>query len=309
MKKTVAGLVTIRDFIRYAVSRFEEAGLFYGHGTFNSFEEAIFIVMGTLNLPLGDLDPWWEARLTPIEQKKVLANIHARIKTRKPAAYILKKTWLQDMEFYVDERVIVPRSFIAELMVEGLSGVEDFPLIEDPMSVKSVLDLCTGSGCLAILASRVFPNASVDAVDLSPGAVAVAKRNVADYGLEERVTVYKGDLFQPLKGKKYDLIITNPPYVDAEDMKDLPPEYAQEPRMALAAGKDGLDIVRQIMREAPKYLNDGGGLICEIGEGKENVEATYPDVPFLWLDTENSTGEAFFLSQEQLSPKRKLKSV
>ena len=298
-------LITVRDFIRYAVSRFNEAGLFYGHGMFNAVEEAVFMVMEKLNLPFGELDPWYDARLTKSERKSVLNLIHARVTTRKPAAYLLKKTYLQGIPFYVDERVIVPRSYIAELMVNGLSGVEDFPLIDNPDEVTSVLDLCTGSGCLAILAAHVFPNAEVDAVELSPGAFEVAKKNVAESEVGDRVHLYKGDLFKPVKGKKYDLIITNPPYVEPALMKGLPKEYAHEPKMALAGGgHDGLDIVRRILAEAPAHLHDGAGILCEIGEGQVNIISAFPDLPFLWLDTEHSSGEVFWLAKEDLTSQK-----
>ncbi|MDD9900624.1 MAG: 50S ribosomal protein L3 N(5)-glutamine methyltransferase [Alphaproteobacteria bacterium] len=294
-------LHTVRDFIRYALTRFNASDLFYGHGTFNAQEEAVFIVMEALHMPLGDLDPWWDARLTAEEQKKVLTLIEKRIKTRKPAAYLLGRTWLQDLPFYVDERVIVPRSYIAELMVSGLSGIEDYPLVPDPYTITSVLDLCTGSGCLAIIAAHVFPNAAVDAVELSPDAMDVAEKNVAFHQMEGRITLYKGDLFNPLKNKTYDLIITNPPYVAPTSMKNLPPEYAHEPKMALAGGgKDGMKIVHRILDNAAKHLNPGGGLLCEIGDAQEDLEATRPDLPYLWLDTANSAGEVFWLTREDL---------
>lgn len=299
--KTAADkLKTVRDFVRYATSCFAGSDLFYGHGTFTPFDEAVFLVLDGLNLPVDQLEPYLDARLLPQERQKLAQLVHDRVTTRKPLPYLLKRTWLLGVPFYVDERVIVPRSYIAELLKTDIVTDDDFSLIADPYEIGSVLDLCTGSGCLAILAAHTFPDATVDAVDLSKDALDVAKINVDDSLHKDRITLYHGDLFEPLKGKKYDFIITNPPYVDAEDMKDMPPEYLHEPRMALAAGEDGLDIVHRILKEAPEYLNEGGRIVCEIGYGREALEAARPDIDFLWLDTENSTGEVFWLTREQL---------
>ena len=284
-----AKLSTVEDVIRYGARRFNKAKLFYGHGTDNAVDEAAWLVLETLGLPVDGSAPL-RRRLTEEQRKAVLAIIDRRVVTRKPAAYLLNKAYIQGLSFYVDERVIVPRSFIGELLV-------DFDLMRAP---KKVLDLCTGSGCLAILAAHVFPFAAVDAVDLSAGALEVAKRNVTDHGLKKRVHLFKGNLFKPLKNKKYDLIITNPPYVDAPAMKALPPEYRHEPEMALASGKDGLDIVRKILKEAPKHLTLEGGLLCEIGRGREILEKEYPHLSFLWLDTALSEGEVFWLTRRQL---------
>jgi ribosomal protein L3 glutamine methyltransferase len=286
-------LTTIRDFLRYAVSRFNQAGLSFGHGVSNSFDEAAFMVLEGLHLSIDDLEPWLEARLTREEAKTMLNLINARVETRKPASYLLNKAYIQGLPFYVDERVIVPRSFIAEILCDDsayspVDGMEE--------SIASVLDLCTGSGCLAVLAATLFPEAQVDAVDLSADALEVAKRNVHDHGFDEQITLYQGDLFAPLKDKKYDLIITNPPYVDAEAMENLPPEYRHEPAMALGSGEDGLDIVRKILAEAPKHLNPGGGIICEIGRGRDILTEEYPEVDFVWLDTVESVGEVFWLT-------------
>ncbi len=299
----VKELRTVRDFIRYAVSRFSRADLFFGHGTFNAFDEAVFLVLEGLRLPVEQLEPYYDAALLPDERKRLAALIEARIKTRKPTAYLVNKTYLKGYPFYVDERVIVPRSYIADLLFADVTGGEEggFALIEDPEAITSVLDLCTGSGCLAIIASYLFPNATVDAVDLSKDAVAVANINVANCLHNDRITVFQGDLFAPLKGRKYDFIITNPPYVDAGDMQGMPPEYYHEPQMALEAGDDGLDIVHRILAEAPKYLNDGGQMICEIGYGRPALEDARPDIEFLWLDTENSEGEVFWVTKEQLT--------
>jgi ribosomal protein L3 glutamine methyltransferase len=298
-KTAVQELSTVRDFIRYAVSNFNEAELFYGHGTFTPFDEAVFLTLETLKLPITQLEPYYDAKLLLDEKKRIADLIEKRITTRKPVPYLLNKMYLQGTPFYVDERVIIPRSYIAELLYNEMT-TGDYPLIPDPFAIESVLDLCTGSGCLAILAAQVFPNATVDAVDLSPDALEVAKINVENSWVADRITLHQGDLFAPLKGKSYDLIITNPPYVDEADMTDLPPEYEYEPRMALAAGKDGLDIVRRIMKDAPKHLNGDGHMICEIGYGRELVEEEYPGTDFYWLDTENSEGEVFWLSRDQL---------
>lgn len=299
--KTAADtLKTVRDFIRYAVSVFNEGEIFLGHGTFSPYDEAVFLVLEGLKLPIEQLEPYLDARLLPSERKRLAELIEKRITTRKPVAYLVNKMYLQGTPFYVDERVIVPRSFIAELLFNDIAGDQELRLIEDPFAVTRVLDLCTGSGCLAILAAQVFPNATIDAVDLSPEALEVAKINVGNSWVEDRITLYQGDLFEPVKGKRYDLIITNPPYVDAEDMTDIPPEFVHEPRMALAAGDDGMDIVRRIMDEAADHLSANGNIVCEIGNGRATVEELYPDTPFLWLDTETSSGEVFWLSRDQL---------
>lgn len=300
--RVAAELFTVRDFIRYAVSRFNRAGLIHGHGAVTAYDEAVFLVLETLKLPVDQLEPYLEARLLPAERHALAEIINLRVTSRKPAAYLTKRTYIQGVPFYVDERVIVPRSFIGELLFgELFGGDQDFTLIDDVTAVERALDLCTGSGCLAILAANIFPDAMVDAVDLSPDALEVAKINVADHGMEDRVTLYHGDLFKPLKGKKYDLIISNPPYVDAEAMAALPPEYQAEPTMALVGGgADGMDIVHRILKDAPKYLNDGGGLLVEIGTGRAALEAAYPDADFLWLETELSFGEVFWITKEQL---------
>jgi len=295
-----AELVTVRDFLRHAVSRFATAELVHGHGATTAFDEAAFLVLESLRLPVDKLDPWLDAKLTGPERALLADLIDRRVTTRKPAAYLTNRTYIQGVPFYVDERCIVPRSFIGELLFSDMIGGDDFTIVEDPTEVGRVLDLCTGGGSLAILAAMVFPDAVVDAVDLSKDALEVAKINVADHGLEDRVTLIHGDLFKPLKGRKYDLIITNPPYVDADAMAALPPEYRAEPEMALAGGPDGLDIVRRILKEAPKYLTDEGGLLCEMGTGREILEEEYPDADFLWLETADSFGEVFWITKDQL---------
>ncbi|NCC23272.1 MAG: 50S ribosomal protein L3 N(5)-glutamine methyltransferase [Alphaproteobacteria bacterium] len=290
-------LKTIADMVRHAVSRFNEADLFYGHGTGNALDEAIFIVMECLHLPPDTrLEPFWNCRLTKEERHRVGELIEQRVETRKPAPYLLKRAYVQGIPFYVDERVIVPRSFIGEILTRE-SG---FDLAGDPDDVETVLDLCTGSGCLAILAALIFENAQVDAVDLSADALEVAQRNVADHGLGAAIALFEGNLWEPLGERTYDVILSNPPYVDREGMDALPAEYRHEPEMALASGDDGLDAVREILAKASRHLNTGGGLLCEIGRGRALIEECWPRVPFLWLETENSEGEVFWITREQL---------
>ncbi len=295
-----AELVSPRDFLRFALSHFRAHELVFGHGTTDALDEAAFLILEGLSLPIDKLDPFLDARLLPAERMRLAELILARITTRKPASYLVKRAYVGGVPFYVDERVIVPRSFIGELLRTGLFSGEEGPILVDPETVVSALDLCTGSGCLAILTAQTFPHAHVDAVDLSPDALDVARINVADSGLGERLSLFHGDLFAPLAGRRYDIIITNPPYVGADVMAALPPEYAHEPEMALASGEDGLDIVRRILSEAGNHLTAEGGLLCEMGEGREILEAEYPDLPFLWLDTADSAGEVFWLDAAAL---------
>jgi ribosomal protein L3 glutamine methyltransferase len=291
-------LLTLFDFVRYAVSRFVVAKLAFAHGTTDPVAEAAFIVCEVLHLHPDQFETFATARVTAFEARQILDVIEKRVSTRKPAAYLVNKIYMHGLPFYVDERTIVPRSFIGELLDSHFSG-EDGSLIDDPSAVESVLDLCTGSGCLAILAARAFPHARIDAVDLSKDALAVAARNVADYGLEERITLYQGDLFKPLRDTRYDLIISNPPYVDAQGMADLPDECRHEPAMAFDGGDDGIDLVRTIIEQAGDHLNPGGGLLCEIGRCQPALEDAYPDAGFLWLDTEESEGEVFWLPSKE----------
>jgi len=301
----LAVFATVRDCFRYAVSRFNAAELAYGHGATNAVDEAAFIVLEGLKLPIDALDPFLDARLTRAERVRLLSLIDARVATRKPAAYLLNRAYIQGVPFYVDERAIVPRSFIGELLFHGLVGPG--ALIEDPEAIETVLDLCAGGGSLAILAARVFPDATIDAVELSAGALAVARRNVEEHDLADRVTLYEGDLFAPLGAKRYDLILANPPYVDAESLAAFPPEYAAEPRLAHAGGRDGLDIVRRILAEGGAHLTQEGALVCEVGRARAILEAAYPELPFLWLDAEDSEaeGEVFFLRAVDLEPRGK----
>ena len=288
-------LITVRDLLRFAVSRFNQADLFFGHGTTNAFDEAAYLILHTLHLPLDRLDPFLDARLLPEEVGAVVEILRRRVEERLPAAYLTHEAWLGDFSFYVDERVIVPRSFIAELLREQLQ-----PWVEDPEAITTGLDLCTGSGCLAILMAHAFPNAAVDAVDLSTDALDVARRNVADYGLEDQLNLVQSDLFTTLEGRRYDLIVSNPPYVNAPSMQILPKEYLHEPQMALGSGEDGLEHVRVILREAAKHLNKDGLLVVEIGHNRDALEEAFPDLSFTWLETSAGDEHVFLLTREQL---------
>lgn len=288
-------LLTIRDHIRYAVSRFNAAGLFFGHGSDNAWDEAVYLTLHALHLPLDRLEPFLEARLLPNEREHLLELYRRRCEERLPAAYLTHEAWLGEHRFYVDARVIVPRSFIAELLHEQLA-----PWVEDPWSIGSALDLCTGSGCLAILAALAFPEAEVDAVDLSKDALSVAERNVSDYDLAGRVHLVHSDAFSKLGGRRYDLIISNPPYVNAESVAALPAEYRHEPTMALGSGEDGLDFTRIILREAKKHLSENGILVVEIGHNREALEDAYPTLPFTWLDTAAGDDYVFLLHADDL---------
>jgi ribosomal protein L3 glutamine methyltransferase len=288
-------LITVRDWLRFAVSRFNEAKLFFGHGSDNAFDEAAYLILHTLDLPLDRLDPFLDASLTHGESEQVQTVIERRVRERLPAAYLTHEAWLGEHRFYVDERVIVPRSFIAELLHEELA-----PWIESPNEVTHVLDLCTGSGCLAILAALAFPNAKVDAVELSSDALEVADRNVADYGLHDRIELIESDLFSALQGRTYDIILSNPPYVNAESLAALPAEYRAEPALALGSGMDGLDATRSILAQAKEHLNPGGLLVVEIGHNRDALEAACPTLPFVWLDTAAGDQFVFLLRREDL---------
>ena len=288
-------LRTVRDCLRFAVSRFNQAGLFFGHGSDDAYDEAAYLVLHTLHLPLDRLEPFLDAALTHTEMYEVLNIIEKRVEQRIPAAYLTHQAFLGDFSFYVDERVIVPRSFIAELLNELLA-----PWITEPEEINSVLDLCTGSGCLAIIAAHAFPYASVDAVDISPAALSVAERNVTDYGLQDRVHLIESDLFTKLDGRQYDLILSNPPYVDAASVAALPQEYLHEPKLALGSGHDGLDATHIILEHAAQHLTENGLLVVEIGHNREVLEAAYPNLPFTWLDVSAGDQFVFMLHRNDL---------
>jgi ribosomal protein L3 glutamine methyltransferase len=288
-------LHTLRDLLRFSVSRFNEAGLFFGHGSASAYDEAAYLILHTLHLPLDRLEPFLDARLTSDELDQVLGIIKRRATEKIPAAYLTNEAWLGDFSFFVDERVIVPRSFIAELLREQLA-----PWIRNPDEVNSALDLCTGSGCLAILLAHAFPNVMIDAADISQEALEVAQRNLADYNLEQQVNLVRSDLFAGLRGRTYDLIISNPPYVSAEAMAALPEEYRHEPERALASGADGLEAIRTILNEAADHLTDRGLLIVEIGHNRDKLGQVYPETPFTWLETSAGDEFVFLLKRDQL---------
>src|SRR5450755_3796168 len=265
-------LETVRDWLRYAVSRFVAGGLCFGHGLPSAFDEAAYLVLHTLHLP-----------------------IERRVTDRVPAAYLTHEAWLGEFRFYVDERVVIPRSFIAELLPDALE-----PWIPNPLSVESALDLCTGSGCLAVLLAHYFPNADIDASDISSDALAVAQRNVAEHGLQDRINLIRSDLLSNLTEKSYPLIISNPPYVTAMAMEELPPEYAHEPQIALAGGDDGLDAVRTIIAKSGQFLNPDGVLVVEVGRNRQATEAAFPRLPFTWLATAESEDSVFLLRRDDL---------
>jgi ribosomal protein L3 glutamine methyltransferase len=288
-------LETVRDWLRYAVSEFTRGGLFFGHGTTSAYDEAAYLILHTVHLPLDRLEPFLDARLTHGERDRLLDVLDRRINERIPAAYLTHEAWLGDYRFYVDERVLIPRSYIAELLRDDLTA-----WISDPARIETALDLCTGSGCLAILLAHHFPNADVDAADVSSDALAVALRNVAEHGLQGRVNLIRSDLFSNLTEKRYDLIVSNPPYVTSVAMEELPPEYRHEPRLALAGGDDGLDAVRTILAQAADFLTPEGLLLVEVGRNRAAAEAAFPQLPFVWLATESSEDSVFLLRRADL---------
>ncbi len=288
-------LETLRDWLRYAVTRFGEARLWFGHGTTNAYDEAAYLLLHALHLPLDRLEPFLDARLTQPERLQLAQLLERRIDQRVPAAYLTHEAWLGGFRFYVDERVIIPRSFIAELLPDNLT-----PFVGEPERVTAALDLCTGSGCLAILLAHAYPEADIDAVDISSDALAVAQRNVSDYGLADRINLIRSDLFSNLPEKSYDLVISNPPYVTAMAMEELPAEYRHEPGQALAGGDDGLDAVRTIVKDAPRFLGPGGTLVVEIGHNRAAAELAFPRLPFVWLETAASSDSVFLLRREEL---------
>ena len=291
----LSNLLTIRDVTRWAMSEMERNSISLGHGTADFWEEATFLVMRTLKLPFDRLEAFWGAHLTPPELEQVLINIDLRVHRKKPVPYLIREAWLSDRCFYVDERVLIPRSFISELLKDNLA-----PWVEDPDQVGSVLDMCTGSGCLAILAAEAFPQAQVVGADVSPDALDVAKVNRKRFSLQDRLELVQTDLFDKLAGRRFDVIISNPPYVTLDAMRDLPDEYRQEPELALAAGTDGMDIVRRMMPELAAHLNDGGIAVIEIGDGREAFEKIYPRLPVTWLTTSGGDDMVFLVRKEDL---------
>lgn len=292
--EVLVSLKTVQDFFRYAVSQFNQAELFFGHGNDNAYDEAAYLILHTLHLPLDTLEPFLQARLLTDEKVRLLQLIHRRVEERIPVSYLTHQAWQGEYEFYVDERVIVPRSFIYELLGEPLK-----PWIEYEELIHNALDLCTGSGALAIQMAHVYPEATIDAVDISLDALEVAGINVEAYGLEDRIHLIHTDLFTGLE-KTYDLIVSNPPYVDAESVAELPEEYLHEPELALGSGIDGLDITRQIIQQAAKYLNPQGVLLVEIGHNRDVLEQAFPELPFTWLNTSGGDGFVFLLTREDL---------
>ncbi len=290
-----ANLRTVRDALRYAVTRFNEAGLSFGHGQVDAFDEASFLVLRALSLPLERMEIFLDAFLTLGEINSLIQLIERRVRSRMPAAYLLNECWLQGYRFYVDTRCIIPRSFIAELLKDELQ-----PWVRDPNSVRRVLDLCTGSGCLAIMAANVFPSAEIDAIDVSLDALTVATRNVDDYGLRARVRLLSSNLFEAVEGRRYDLILCNPPYVADAAMDQLPAEYRHEPRVALAGGADGLDVIRKIVRGAHAQLEPGGALFLEVGDGRRAIERSFPKLSLTWLTTSAGDDMVFMALQEDL---------
>ena len=285
---------TIRDVLRHAVSEFERSNVSLGQGTQSAFDEAAFLVLRTLNLPPDLLEPFLDANLTNDEIDLVLRNIALRSRDKVPVPYILNEAWLRDYKFYVDERVLIPRSHIADILLDQIDT-----WIPDPENINCALDLCTGSGCLAILLAEVFGAASVDAIDISKDALAVAQKNITNYNLQDRIKLIEGDLLTGTQ-KQYDLIISNPPYVDATAMKGLPEEFQKEPALALAGGDEGIDLVRQIIEKAPTNLTNDGLLIVEVGRDRVALEKAFPNIPFTWVTTQASEDSVFLLTREDL---------
>lgn len=288
-------LMTLRDLLRYAVSRFNAAHLSFGHGSDNAWDEAVYLLLHTLDLPLDTLEPFLDARVLPEERVQFLELVRRRCEEHIPVAYLIGEAWLQGFRFIVDERVIVPRSPISELLAHQLT-----PWVSDPDNICSALDLCTGSGCLAILMAFAFENAQIDAVDISQDALDVAELNIAHYRLDGRITTHRSDVFQQLPTTEYDLIICNPPYVNSQSMAALPIEYQHEPSLALAGGTDGMTLVNDILNNAPDFLTPDGILVLEIGHEYENFVAAFPDLDPIWLSTEHAEDQILLLTREQL---------
>jgi ribosomal protein L3 glutamine methyltransferase len=287
-------LTTVRDFIRWGASRFGEAGLVFGHGTDNALDESAALVMHALHLGIDLPEDYLDAVLNETEREQVIHLIESRVSTRKPAAYLTHEAWFAGLPFYVDERVLVPRSPIAELIANRFS-----PWVV-PERIGSILDLCTGSGCIAIACAYAFPDARVLATDISADALAVARENINRHGLTQRVQLLESSLFERIGERRFDLIVSNPPYVSHEEVKQLPEEFHHEPLLGLSAGEDGLDVVVQILNNASRHLRDNGILVVEVGCSQQALVGQYPDIPYLWLDFEHGGEGVFLLEQAQL---------
>ena len=291
----LAELVTVRDWLRYAVTRFNRAGCFYGHGLQDAYDEAVYLILHTLALPLDRLEPFLDACIPGDEREDILEVIEKRAVDRLPAAYITGEAWLGEFRFQVDKRVIIPRSYFAELLHDGFS-----PWVQDPDAVTAAMDMCTGSGCLAILMAFAFPNAEIVAVDISQDALDVAAANIAAYGLEDRIRLVKSDGFAQVPEQRFDFILSNPPYVTREAMDALPAEYLHEPGLALGSGEDGLDLVRKLLADAPRYLAPEGLLAIEVGHNREIVEEAFPALSPTWLSAPSGDDKIFVLEAGQL---------
>lgn len=294
-EQPITELHTLRDFIRWGASRFNQAQLFFGHGTDNAIDEAISLVLFALHLPDNTPHILWHTHLTTPEKQAVIALLQQRIQQRIPAPYLTQTAWFAGLRFYVDSRVIIPRSPIAELIEQRFS-----PWIEAE-KITTLLDLCTGSGCIAIASALTLPHIEVDATDISADALAVAQKNVADYGLEQRVHLIQSDLFDELQEKQYDIIVCNPPYVNIKEFEALPPEYHREPAIALVGGTDGLRFVQHILQQASYYLKPQGILIVEVGSSQIALQQQYPEIPFTWLEFERGGEGVFLLTAEQVA--------
>jgi len=291
----LAELVTVRDWLRYAVTRFNRAGCFYGHGLQDAYDEAVYLILHTLALPLDRLEPFLDACIPGDEREDILEVIEKRAVDRLPAAYITGEAWLGEFRFQVDKRVIIPRSYFAELLHDGFT-----PWVQDPDAVTAAMDMCTGSGCLAILMAFAFPNAEIVAVDISQDALDVAAANIAAYGLEDRIRLVKSDGFAQVPEQRFDFILSNPPYVTREAMEALPAEYLHEPGLALGSGEDGLDLVRKLLADAPRYLASEGLLAIEVGHNREIVEEAFPTLSPTWLSAPSGDDKIFILEAGQL---------
>lgn len=293
VEEAVSELHTLQDVIRWTVSRFNAANLFYGHGTDNAWDEAVQLILPTLYLPIDVPPHVLNSRLTTSERMRIVERVVKRINDRTPTAYLTNRAWFCGLEFFVDERVLVPRSPIGELIQAEFQPW----LVEQP---TRIMDLCTGSGCIAIACAHAFPEAEIDAIDISTDALQVAEQNIQDHCMEQQVFPIRSDLFRDLPQEQYNLIVSNPPYVDEEDMNSLPDEFTHEPELGLAAGTDGLKLVRRILANAPHYLTENGILICEVGNSMVHMMEQYPHIPFTWIEFENGGHGVFMLTREQM---------